>query len=67
MPVIRKSTGTVLFDTSLGGLTLADQFLQLAVQLSSSNVYGFGEQVQYDLKLFCDIHKAFDQKESFVP
>ena len=35
--MVRKSSGAVLFDSSLGGLTLADQFLQveLAELLSS--------------------------------
>jgi hypothetical protein len=43
--VVRQSTGTVLFDSSLGGLTLADQFLQVATRLPSTHVYGFAEQV----------------------
>ena len=29
--MVRKSSGVVLFDSSLGGLTLADQFLQVGV------------------------------------
>lgn len=41
--VIRKSTGTVLFDTSLGGLTFSDQFLQISTKLPSDTLYGFGE------------------------
>ncbi|XP_064650089.1 sucrase-isomaltase, intestinal-like isoform X2 [Lineus longissimus] len=41
--VTRKSTGTVVFDTSIGGLVLEDQFLQIATRLPSWNVYGFGE------------------------
>jgi hypothetical protein len=43
--VVRAATGTVIFDTSLGGLTLSDQFLQLATKLPSAHVYGFAEQV----------------------
>ena len=30
-------------DTTLGGLILSDQFLQIATKLDSSYVYGFGE------------------------
>lgn len=42
--VIRKSTGTVLFDTSIGAMVFSDQFLQIATILpTGSNVYGFGE------------------------
>jgi len=42
--VIRKSTGSVLFDTSIGGFVFSDQFLQIASILpDGSNVYGFGE------------------------
>ena len=43
--VVRTSTGTVVVDTSLGGLTMADQFLQIATRLPSTHVYGFAEQV----------------------
>ena len=41
--VIRKSTGIVLFDSSLGGLTLTEQFLQIGVKLPSDYLYGLGE------------------------
>ncbi|XP_061407988.1 lysosomal alpha-glucosidase-like [Lethenteron reissneri] len=41
--VVRKDTGAVLFDTSLAGLTFADQFLQIATRLPSSRIYGLGE------------------------
>ena len=34
LQVVRKSSGAVLFDSSLGGLTLADQFLQVELQQS---------------------------------
>lgn len=44
--VIRKSTGTVIFDTSLGGLTFSDQFLQITTKLPSKNLYGIGENEQ---------------------
>ena len=41
--ISRRSTGTVIWDTSVGGLTFADQFLQFVTKLPSKNVYGFGE------------------------
>ncbi|KAK7501086.1 hypothetical protein BaRGS_00007571 [Batillaria attramentaria] len=41
--IIRNSTGTVIFDTGVGGLVLSDQFLQLVTRLPSDNVYGMGE------------------------
>lgn len=44
--VIRVSTGTAVFDTSLGGLTFADQFIQIVNKLSSTNAYGIGENEQ---------------------
>ena len=66
--MVRKSSGAVLFDSGLGGLTLADQFLQVELPLSSfklisqigarlpqnSSVYGFGEQEQHSFKLSMD-------------
>lgn len=33
------------WDTSVGGLTFENQFLQIATKLPSRNVYGFGENV----------------------
>ncbi|XP_012944618.1 maltase-glucoamylase, intestinal [Aplysia californica] len=43
--ILRKATGTVLFDTSSGpgSLILSDQFLQLTTRLTSPHVYGLGE------------------------
>ena len=42
--VTRKSTGTVLFDTSVGAMVFCDQFIQIATLLpKGSNLYGFGE------------------------
>nr|XP_053632508.1 maltase-glucoamylase-like isoform X2 [Cherax quadricarinatus] len=41
--VVRKDTGTILFDTRIGGLTLTKQFLSISSTLPSKNVYGLGE------------------------
>ncbi|XP_013421015.1 sucrase-isomaltase, intestinal [Lingula anatina] len=41
--ILRRGTDTVLWDTSVGGFTFADQFLQIATKLPSMNIYGFGE------------------------
>ncbi|KAJ7402548.1 hypothetical protein BTVI_85304 [Pitangus sulphuratus] len=43
--VTRASNGKVLFDTTIGPLVYADQFLQLSIKLPSSNIYGVGEHV----------------------
>jgi hypothetical protein len=48
--VLRKSTGTTVFDTSLGGFTFADQFIQLGIKLPSRNVYGIGENEQHHFR-----------------
>ena len=44
--LVRKSSGSVLFDSGLGGLTVSEQFLQISGFLPSDNVYGFAEQEQ---------------------
>ncbi|EDO41811.1 predicted protein [Nematostella vectensis] len=41
--VTRKSTGTVLFNSTVGGMIFEDQFLQISSLLPSSNIYGLGE------------------------
>uniref|UniRef100_A0A4X2LEU1 Maltase-glucoamylase n=1 Tax=Vombatus ursinus TaxID=29139 RepID=A0A4X2LEU1_VOMUR len=43
--VIRKSNNRVLFDSGIGPLQFAQQYLQLSIQLPSANVYGLGEHV----------------------
>ncbi|XP_069485323.1 lysosomal alpha-glucosidase-like [Ambystoma mexicanum] len=48
--ITRRSTGTVLWDTSLGGLTFANQFLQITTALPSSSIYGFGEHEHPNFK-----------------
>ncbi|XP_051252783.1 sucrase-isomaltase, intestinal [Dicentrarchus labrax] len=41
--VIRKSTGTKIWDSSVPGFTFSDMFIQVSTRLSSEYVYGFGE------------------------
>ncbi|XP_066489729.1 sucrase-isomaltase, intestinal-like [Tiliqua scincoides] len=41
--ILRKTTGTVLWDTSLADLIFSNQYLQIATNIPSSSVYGFGE------------------------
>lgn len=43
--VRRANTGTVLFDTSVGALTFAHQFMQLSAAIPSNRVYGLGEHM----------------------
>lgn len=44
--IIRVSSGVAVFDTSLGGLTFADQFIQIVNKVPSTNGYGIGENEQ---------------------
>ncbi|KAG7153671.1 Maltase-glucoamylase, intestinal-like [Homarus americanus] len=44
------SSNTPNFDTSIGGLTYANQFLQVSTHLASSYLYGLGEGVHTTLK-----------------
>ncbi|CAF3137369.1 unnamed protein product [Rotaria sp. Silwood2] len=46
----RREDGSILFDTSLGGLVLNNQFLQIITRLQSSHIYGFGENNHDTLK-----------------
>uniref|UniRef100_A0A915ASA5 Galactose mutarotase N-terminal barrel domain-containing protein n=3 Tax=Parascaris univalens TaxID=6257 RepID=A0A915ASA5_PARUN len=48
--VVRKSTGAVIWDTSIGGLLFADQYIQIATKLPTSKIYGFGENIHQTLK-----------------
>ncbi|XP_053176409.1 sucrase-isomaltase, intestinal isoform X1 [Scomber japonicus] len=41
--VVRKSTGTKIWDSSVPGFTFSDMFIQVSTRLSSEFVYGFGE------------------------
>ncbi|CAF3661960.1 unnamed protein product [Adineta steineri] len=46
----RRINQTTLFDTSIGGLVLNNQFLQIVSRLQSPHVYGFGENNHLTLK-----------------
>lgn len=48
--VKRKDTKKTIFDTSLGGFTFANQFLQVSTILPSTYVYGFGENRHFTFK-----------------
>ena len=48
--IIRKSSGAVLLDTSLGGFVFSDQFIKIGFKLPSQNVYGVGENEQHSLR-----------------
>ncbi|CAH1775810.1 unnamed protein product [Owenia fusiformis] len=41
--VTRKSTGVTIFDSSIGGLKLSDQFMSIGTYLPCQSLYGFGE------------------------
>ncbi|XP_066565478.1 sucrase-isomaltase, intestinal isoform X2 [Amia ocellicauda] len=41
--VKRASTGTVIWDSQVPGLTFSDQFIQISTRLPSDYIYGFGE------------------------
>ncbi|XP_015233743.1 PREDICTED: sucrase-isomaltase, intestinal [Cyprinodon variegatus] len=41
--VIRKKTGTKIWDSAVPGFTFSDLFIQVSTRLSSNFVYGFGE------------------------
>ncbi|CAJ1065724.1 sucrase-isomaltase%2C intestinal [Xyrichtys novacula] len=45
LTVRRKENKKVLFDTTMGPLVFADQYLQLSAKLPSHNIYGLGEHV----------------------
>ncbi|VDM66146.1 unnamed protein product [Strongylus vulgaris] len=49
--VVRKSTGTKLWDTSIGGMQFADKFIQIATYLPSRNLFGFGQHIHHRLKV----------------
>ena len=46
----RRENQEILLDTSLSGLVLNNQFLQIVTRLQSEHVYGFGENNHDTLK-----------------
>ncbi|KHN85505.1 Maltase-glucoamylase, intestinal [Toxocara canis] len=48
--VKRKSTGQMVWDTSIGGMLFGDKYIQIATFLPSTKVYGLGENVHQTLK-----------------
>uniref|UniRef100_A0A0M3HPG6 P-type domain-containing protein n=1 Tax=Ascaris lumbricoides TaxID=6252 RepID=A0A0M3HPG6_ASCLU len=48
--VARDSTGTKIWDTSIGGLLFGDQYIQIATYLPTKNIFGFGEHVHKKIK-----------------
>ncbi|VDN04852.1 unnamed protein product [Thelazia callipaeda] len=46
----RKTSGELIWDTSIGGLLFSDQYIQIATLLPSDKIYGFGENVHLSLK-----------------
>ncbi|KAK2912661.1 sucrase-isomaltase, intestinal-like [Channa argus] len=54
--VIRKSTGTKIWDSSVPGFTFSDMFMQVSTRLSSEFVYGFGETEHRNYKHDLNYH-----------
>ncbi|XP_045076887.1 sucrase-isomaltase, intestinal-like [Coregonus clupeaformis] len=50
LQVRRAATKKVLFDTTVGPLVFADQYLQLSARLPSHNIYGLGEHVHQNYR-----------------
>ncbi|KAI4891742.1 hypothetical protein NFI96_028027 [Prochilodus magdalenae] len=48
--VVRKSTGTVIWDSSAPGFTFSDMFIQVSTRLPSQYIYGFGESEHTSFK-----------------
>ncbi|XP_057203640.1 sucrase-isomaltase, intestinal [Triplophysa rosa] len=48
--VWRTSPRKVVFDTTIGPLVFADQYLQLSAKLPSHNIYGLGEHVHQNFR-----------------
>ncbi|AWO99215.1 putative maltase-glucoamylase intestinal-like [Scophthalmus maximus] len=54
--VVRKSTGTKIWDSSVPGFTFSDMFIQVSTRLASEFVYGFGETEHPTYKHNFDYH-----------
>lgn len=67
--VTRPDSGTVLFDTRIGGLTFTDQFLSISTTLPSKNVYGLGENAHDSFRHTMDgsVWPLFSRDEGPVP
>ncbi|VDK18693.1 unnamed protein product [Anisakis simplex] len=48
--VIRVSNNRTIWDTSIGGMMFADQFIQIGAFIGSSQIYGIGENQQWRLR-----------------
>ncbi|CAG9537346.1 unnamed protein product [Cercopithifilaria johnstoni] len=46
----RMTTGELIWDTSIGGLLFANQYIQIATFLPTDKIYGIGEHVHSSLK-----------------
>uniref|UniRef100_A0A8C7XUH5 alpha-glucosidase n=1 Tax=Oryzias sinensis TaxID=183150 RepID=A0A8C7XUH5_9TELE len=54
--VVRKSTGTTIWDSSMPGFIFSNMFIQISTKLSSKFVYGFGETEHTSFKHDLDYH-----------
>ncbi|XP_023817356.1 sucrase-isomaltase, intestinal [Oryzias latipes] len=54
--VVRKSTGTTVWDSSMPGFIFSNMFIQISTKLSSKFVYGFGETEHTSFKHDLDYH-----------
>ncbi|GIX78414.1 probable maltase-glucoamylase 2 [Caerostris extrusa] len=63
--VRRSDTDAIIFDTSVGVLSLSYQFLELTTKLASSNVFGFGSKktLQYNDGFQWETFSMFSSKE----
>ncbi|RUS84829.1 hypothetical protein EGW08_007444, partial [Elysia chlorotica] len=48
--VTRRETGAVVFNTSLPGLVLSEQFLQVSARIPNEKLFGFGEHRHLSLR-----------------
>lgn len=50
--VKRDRNGVNIWDTSIGGLLYADKFIQIATFLPGDKIYGFGENIHHEIKVW---------------